>query len=149
MTTRRPFIPCRQVNCGVLVPGGGWCDDHKPEQFAERKEERAKGRRPVEHRPNAHARGYGKRWQKARYAFLTKFPLCRHCQQQGKTTAATVVDHIEDHKGDQRLFWDWRNWQPLCASCHSKKTWADNPPHLADERADASTQSSTDPRAQG
>jgi 5-methylcytosine-specific restriction endonuclease McrA len=30
-----------------------------------------------------------------------------------------VVDHIQPHRGDQRLFWDRRNWQPLCRTCHS------------------------------
>ena len=35
---------------------------------------------------------------------------------------ATVVDHIIPHKGDQKLFWDTRNWQPLCKPCHDKKT---------------------------
>ncbi|WP_144469068.1 HNH endonuclease signature motif containing protein, partial [Bacillus pumilus] len=26
------------------------------------------------------------------------------------------------HKGDKKLFWDSSNWQPLCASCHNRKT---------------------------
>jgi 5-methylcytosine-specific restriction endonuclease McrA len=34
-------------------------------------------------------------------------------------TLATVVDHVEPHRGDQERFWDERNWQALCASCHS------------------------------
>ncbi|MCG8990866.1 HNH endonuclease [Laribacter hongkongensis] len=41
------------------------------------------------------------------------------CLAEGRTVAATVVDHITPHRGDQRLFWDSSNWQPLCASCHS------------------------------
>lgn len=36
--------------------------------------------------------------------------------------AATVVDHIIPHKGDQYLFWDRSNWQPLCKLCHDRKT---------------------------
>lgn len=31
---------------------------------------------------------------------------------------ATVVDHIVPHRGDPVLFWDERNWQPLCKRCH-------------------------------
>ena len=37
-------------------------------------------------------------------------------------TPATVVDHIVPHRGDHALFWDEQNWQPLCKSCHDKKT---------------------------
>jgi shikimate kinase len=32
---------------------------------------------------------------------------------------ATVVDHIKPHRGDQALFWDKNNWQPLCTHCHA------------------------------
>lgn len=41
------------------------------------------------------------------------------CEAEGKATAATVVDHIVPHKGDQALFWDTDNWQPLCEPCHN------------------------------
>lgn len=41
------------------------------------------------------------------------------CQERGRITAATVVDHITPHKGDTALFWDQSNWQSLCASCHN------------------------------
>lgn len=40
------------------------------------------------------------------------------CQQLGRDTEATVVDHIEPHNGDRALFWDSQNWQALCALCH-------------------------------
>ncbi|CAK8737112.1 hypothetical protein SODG_000835 [Sodalis praecaptivus] len=76
---------------------------------------------------------YGSRWDKARRAFLVRHPLCVMCQQQGKTVAATVVDHITPHKlkaalqsGNtaavaqaQGLFWDRRNWQSLCTLHHN------------------------------
>lgn len=68
-------------------------------------------------------RGYGGKWQRARLAYLAKHPLCRMCEAQGKVTAANVVDHIVDHRGDMKLFWDSQNnWQSLCVSCHNKKT---------------------------
>lgn len=63
-------------------------------------------------------RGYGSRWQKARKGYLAKHPLCVMCARQGRTTAATVVDHVIPHRGDMLLFWQSDNWQPLCASCH-------------------------------
>lgn len=68
-------------------------------------------------------RGYGGRWQRARLAYLAKHPLCVACRALGRVEAATVVDHIEPHRGDMVKFWDSAsNWQPLCDSCHSAKT---------------------------
>lgn len=63
-------------------------------------------------------RGYGGRWQKARETFLQHHPLCVYCEREGRITAANVVDHKVPHRGDQALFWDQANWQPLCRSCH-------------------------------
>lgn len=65
-------------------------------------------------------RGYGSRWQTARKRFLAKPEnvLCRMCSERGLVTEATVVDHIKPHMGDQSLFWDTGNWQPLCKQCH-------------------------------
>lgn len=65
-------------------------------------------------------RGYGWRWQQARNRFLGRAEnaLCRMCAAEGRTVAATVVDHIVPHKGDQRLMWDEANWQPLCKLHH-------------------------------
>ena len=63
-------------------------------------------------------RGYGKQWREARAAFLARFPLCAYYAKQGRTVGASVVDHIRPHNGDAALFWDERNWQPLCKYCH-------------------------------
>ncbi|CAB5708936.1 Uncharacterised protein [Delftia tsuruhatensis] len=65
-------------------------------------------------------RGYGYRWQKARVTFLKAQPLCIRCQAEGRVEAATVVDHRIPHRGDQTLFWDTSNWDPLCATHHSR-----------------------------
>jgi hypothetical protein len=68
------------------------------------------------------------RWRKAAKWFLSRNPLCGRvegraqltlCAAMGRDTAATIVDHIQPHKGDPELFWDERNWQPACAACHS------------------------------
>jgi len=56
-------------------------------------------------------RGYGYKWQKAREQFLREHPLCLMCQAQGRVEAATVVDHITPHRGDQSLFWRRSNWR--------------------------------------
>lgn len=66
-------------------------------------------------------RGYGYKWQKARAEFLRSHPLCVMCEAEGRVTAATVVDHITPHRGNQSLFWDRSNWAPLCAHHHSSE----------------------------
>lgn len=63
-------------------------------------------------------RGYGYKWQKARADYLREHPLCVFCQRRGRVTTATIVDHIEPHKGDLKLFWRRSNWQGLCKPCH-------------------------------
>jgi 5-methylcytosine-specific restriction endonuclease McrA len=64
-------------------------------------------------------RGYGYRWRLARLHYLARNPLCRLCLQLGRTTAASVVDHIVKHHGPRDpLLWDRSNWQPLCKRCH-------------------------------
>lgn len=73
-------------------------------------------------RGDAVERGYDSRWRKARAAFLQRNPLCAECRKNGVLTPATVVDHIIPHRGDQKLFWDEENWQPLCKNCHDRKT---------------------------
>lgn len=73
-------------------------------------------------RAGSTARGYGSQWQKARLGYLAHHPLCRHCEAEGRTEPATVVDHIKAHKGDMALFWDTANWQPLCKRHHDEKT---------------------------
>lgn len=64
-------------------------------------------------------RGYDYRWQKYRRIFLRANPLCKMCLDEGKVTPATVVDHINPHRGDMALFWDASNHQALCMHHHS------------------------------
>ena len=56
-------------------------------------------------------------WRKRRADLLRHEPLCRYCLRVGRTTEATVADHVEPHKGDPVKFAG--PIQPLCASCHS------------------------------
>ena len=67
-------------------------------------------------------RGYTWTWTKARNAYLQDNPLCVYCGQDGRITAANVVDHIIPHQGNQELFWDSEgNWQSLCAPHHNSE----------------------------
>ena len=51
---------------------------------------------------------------------LAKEPLCKRCLAEGKTTAATVVNHIKPHRGDWSLFADPDNLESLCAPHHDR-----------------------------
>jgi len=107
---QKPRRPCRYPGCpGFCEQGQVFCKDHM-----EWSSDRLRG--------GADARGYDSRWRKARALFLKQHPLCAFCQAEGKVVPATVVDHIIPHRGDQRLFWDQTNWEPLCKECHDKKT---------------------------
>ena len=57
------------------------------------------------------------RWLALRAAQLTAFPLCALCLGEGRTTAATVCDHVEPHGGDVDRFWNGP-FQSLCKHCH-------------------------------
>jgi 5-methylcytosine-specific restriction protein A len=94
--------PC-SPSCPVLVRGPGKCEPCR------RKAEARRG--------TSTERGYGTAWRRYRAEYLAAHPTCRKC---GKP--ATVVDHIKPHRGDQRLFWDPENHQPLDAGCHGRKT---------------------------
>lgn len=66
-------------------------------------------------RPTSRQRGYTAEWEKASKEFLAVYSSCRRCG-----APATLVDHITPHKGNQVLFWNRANWQPLCTPCHSR-----------------------------
>ena len=49
---------------------------------------------------------------------LAEEPLCRECREHGKVTPAKQVHHIDgDSRNNVR-----ENLEPLCASCHSRRT---------------------------
>ena len=104
-----PRKPCQVPGCRHLVDRG-YCEAHARLLGGDVR------------RASAARRGYGRRWQSASKAFLLNNPVCVECQRRGRTTLATVVDHIHPHRGDQNLFWDRNNWQPLCKSCHDRKS---------------------------
>ena len=71
--------------------------------------------------------------------FLQAHPLCVMCQDMkpSRVTAAEVVDHIIPHKGDQTLFWDEANWQPLCKPHHDRDKAEQEGRHAARAKFDA------------
>lgn len=61
------------------------------------------------------------RWQAARAAQLARCPCCEACTSQGRTTPATVCDHIQPVRLGGS-FWDSANHQSLCRACHQAKS---------------------------
>ena len=109
---RRPKRPCSYPGCPNLTDGR-FCKAHQKEE--NKRYERYE-------RDPAIKRRYGRAWKRIRDSYAASHPLCEECRKDGRLTPATVVDHIIPHRGDQRLFWDEHNWQPLCKSCHDQKT---------------------------
>ena len=64
-------------------------------------------------------------WRRLRRMHLYKDPLCLMCSEEGRISAASVVDHIIPHKGDEALFYDQNNWQSLCSHHHSSVKQSD------------------------
>ena len=101
---------CRKSGCTKLTTDQ-YCEAHKDHV-----------KKYNQDRGTAAQRGYDAKWRKARARFLRDNPLCKDCLDVGKVIAATVVDHITPHRGNVVLFWDEKNWQGLCSTCHSRKT---------------------------
>lgn len=109
MSPVAPLRRCSQVGCRTLVPRGR-CSEHASV--------------PEAPRPNRDVRRwYGTaRWQRLRLVVLREEPLCRSCAAAQHVVQATDVDHVQPHQGKPERFWNRRNLQPLCASCHARKT---------------------------
>jgi 5-methylcytosine-specific restriction endonuclease McrA len=112
-----PFKAPRLCQCGKVVPAGARCE-------CQAVADRARKARHDARRPSARARGYDAEWREARAAFLTVNRTCRRCG-----SPATVVHHIQPHKGNKALFWNRANWFPACKPCH------DGPLQAAERRS--------------
>jgi len=100
-----PLQPCTMPGCKNTAKKGR-CKQHRA--AAERE------------RGSSNQRGYTYRWQKVRKFVLSHNPICEVCRRDGRSTAATEVDHIlPKRKGGTDLL---SNLQALCKSCHSAKT---------------------------
>jgi 5-methylcytosine-specific restriction endonuclease McrA len=105
-----PYQSPHICGCGHVIAHGIRC-------ICDERRARERNARYEASRPSARERGYTPEWDRERVAFLKANPVCR---RPGCNAPATVVDHIEPHKGNMRLFWSRSNWQPLCTSCHSR-----------------------------
>jgi len=105
---------CPHRGCTTLVESGR-CEAHTKDKQVARKQYDS-------NRPEWHGLYNSDRWRKARIRYLRDHPLCVECEERGRLTPATRLDHIKDHKGDLVLFWDENNWQGLCERDHNSKT---------------------------
>ena len=105
----KPKHPCAQPGCPELVESGQkYCEKHRKMH-------------PEDMRP-AYRRGYDAKWRRFRSWYLATHPFCVECYKRGKLVEATVVDHIQPFRGDEKLQYDLDNLQSLCKACHDKKT---------------------------
>jgi 5-methylcytosine-specific restriction protein A len=87
---------------------------------------RAKWRRQDAARPAWHKWYTTPTWRLLRAEVLHASPWCAACLSAGRYVPAAEVDHIVPHRGDWTLFTDRANLQPLCRTCHSRKTAAES-----------------------
>ena len=105
----KPLRPCRHAGCPVLTRDG-WCDKHRP-----------KHQRRVS--AGYHAWYSLPIWtDHLRPEQLLRDPFCRECAKVGRRTPASVVDHIQPHRGEWARFVDESNLQSLCKYHHDQKT---------------------------
>ena len=62
------------------------------------------------------------RWATLSRAIRTREPLCRVCSRDNRVTGARLVDHIRPDRLFDIDFYDQNNLQPMCNSCHAKKS---------------------------
>jgi 5-methylcytosine-specific restriction enzyme A len=104
---QRPLQFCAVPGCTIRVPSGR-CAPHAVQ---------------LEHRRrNRDVRKwyYTSPWIHLRQQVITE--ACYTCAACGQVQADLQVDHIVKHEGDPARFWDLANLQPLCPTCHTRKT---------------------------
>lgn len=105
--------PCRVFGCAELVYDDAYCERHRRVAYNDNRESAAR-------------RGYDNNWKKLRAMVLRERPLCSDPFNihGNNVVVATEVDHIIPiaQGGDYSL----GNLQPLCSTCHSKKTRKEN-----------------------
>jgi 5-methylcytosine-specific restriction protein A len=112
--SRTDALALRHCSGSPTCPNlSGRCDTHtRPTQFGWN----------VAH-DNSATRIRGRQLQTLRRELFAREPLCRLCTVSGRTTLATIRDHIVPlAEGGTD---DMSNIQPLCAACSDAKTQAE------------------------
>lgn len=122
----RPPTACATPGCSnPALPGSSYCAACKPTApINPRSNYSGPDSRPWQHLYNK------ARWNNPRTGLratiLRRDPLCKlqlseTCKARGGNPSS-VADHIIDHQGNERLFWDPKNLQGVCSDCHAIKT---------------------------
>ena len=117
----RPPRPCPWPGCPALVLKGSHCAKHLPMAEARTAEARKNAHKAYNAQRDESDQFYKtERWRKFRAYYLRRHPLCVHCDSQGLTTVAVILDHIEPLKLRPDLALAWDNVRPLCRACHNR-----------------------------
>jgi len=115
--TWKPMRLCNHPHCGNKSHHS-YCDEHRKEaqQRQDRQYDKTK-------RDNKYTEFYKSgEWRLLRKRFIHKNPLCAKCLDNGESTPADVVDHIEEIKDNFERRLDESNLMSLCHACHNEKT---------------------------
>jgi len=123
--TTAPKKPCRNRQCKLTTNNkNGFCDNCQP--AANQREKAVRKEYNTRRNPIVKKWLNSSRYLKTRKIFLSRNPLCKRCSAENRPVLATILDHVTPHKGDVGLFWDASNWQPMCKTCHDRKTAAED-----------------------
>ena len=107
---------CQHPRCKNSPLQGGLCERHGGKKSYNSKDSLS------DKRMQARSLYSTSKWVQIRKRQLSRSPLCERCMTiLNKVRAATCVDHVEPHNGDEYLFFN-NKFQSLCTPCHSYKT---------------------------
>jgi 5-methylcytosine-specific restriction enzyme A len=75
-------------------------------------------------------------WKSIRRHRLAAEPLCRQCAIEGRTVAASHVDHVDPHRGQRLLFFKYENTQSLCPHHHNTHRQQEKRDNVTNQRAE-------------
>ena len=115
---------CAFPFCGSLAVEGAFCKPHISE---EPQRDYRRFQDAVRAKQQKYRMLYNRaQWRKrTRPAIFARDPICKMpppYQTCYGRAASTVIDHIIDHRGDWKLFFDTNNLRGVCKKCHDTKT---------------------------
>ena len=118
-----PSKICNAPGCNVLIAmSERYCAMHKFDSKRESYKHYDATKRNKLHDQFYHS----KQWRELRNIVMREHGgLCAQCARLGMTVPADVVDHIVPISVDWEARLKRENLQPLCHSCHNKKTQSD------------------------
>lgn len=110
----RPPLACLNSACSTPATEQGYCSKCAAVLFAKKPllESKFAANQQWKHLYNC------KRWHDLRDAVLRRDIICVVCNR----LAATIADHITDHRGNIVLFYSFSNLRGTCKPCHDQKT---------------------------